>query len=111
MLFLLCYVSEGAEPFADLRGHFNAAAAFSVFFQAYITTVFGYRIWNNLMKKYAAALVAPLSLLVPVSGILTSYLAFQEQIAPAMWLAIVVVLAGIALFVDVGRLFLRRQAA
>ena len=106
VLFMLTYMSEGARPFRELAGNFNGAAAFSVFFQAYVTTIFGYMVWNNLMKKYPAAWVAPLSLIVPVSGLLTSYLMFDEVLQPPMWLAIVVVLAGLALFVNAGRLSL-----
>ena len=71
----------------------------SVLFQAYVTTVFGYWVWNTLIRRYSAAQVAPLSLLVPVSGLATSWLVFDEHLAPAVWSAIGLVLAGVAVFV------------
>lgn len=114
VLFALTWMTEGAQPFQDLRAHLNGAAVFSVLFQAYVTTVFGYMVWNNLMKKYPATLVAPLSLIVPISGVVTSYLLFDEQLTAGMWVAIAIVLCGIATFVNAGRittLFDRWRAA
>jgi O-acetylserine/cysteine efflux transporter len=99
VLFLLTYVSEGAAPFIALSHGVTWAAACSVLFQAYVTTVFGYMVWNNLMKKYPAASVAPLSLIVPVSGIVTSYLAFDEHFATGVWIGAAVMLVGVAIFV------------
>lgn len=110
-LFGLTYLSEGATPFRQLAHNLNGAAIFSVFFQAYVTTVFGYMVWNNLMKKYPAATVAPLSLLVPISGILTSYLVFDEHLSNGMWVAMLVVLGGIGLFVSSQRITGKRRTA
>ena len=91
--------SEGARPFLELSSHLDTPAVLSVLFQAYVTTVFGYWVWNTLIRRYSAAQVAPLSLLVPVSGLATSWLVFDEHLAPAVWSAIGLVLAGVAVFV------------
>jgi len=99
VLFALTYAFEGSAPFVALSHGVSWAAAGSVFFQAYITTVFGYMVWNNLMKTYPAASVAPLSLIVPVSGIVTSWLAFDEHFAAGVWIGVGVMLAGVAIFV------------
>lgn len=42
-------------------------------------SVIGYGIWNTLMTRHPASVVAPWSLLVPVVGILSSWLAFGEM--------------------------------
>jgi O-acetylserine/cysteine efflux transporter len=39
-----------------------------VLFQAYAATLFGFTVWSFLLRRYPAALVAPLSMLVPVVG-------------------------------------------
>jgi len=62
--------------------------------------MFGYRVWNNLMKKYPSAMVAPLSLMVPISGVTTSWLMFDESIGPHKLASIMVILLGIALFIN-----------
>lgn len=103
-LFALTYACEGAEPFRQLRHNLDGRAVFSVLFQAYVTTVFGYMTWNNLMKTYPAATVAPLSLIVPMSGVLTSHLFFDEPLSTGMWTAMAVVMLGVAAFVNAGRL-------
>jgi len=110
-LFVLTWLYEGNAPFASLATGLSWRAAGSVAFQAYVTTVFGYMVWNNLMKTYPAASVAPLSLLVPVSGIVTSYLAFDERFALHVWAGIAVILAGIAMFVAAPWLRMKRPAA
>ncbi len=51
------------------------------------------------MKTYPAATVAPLSLLVPVSGIATSWLVFDEHFAPGVWGGVGVMLCGVVVFV------------
>lgn len=110
-LFALTYLSKGSAPFRQLTQHVTGAAVFSVLFQAYITTVFGYMVWNTLMKKYPAATVAPLSLLVPISGVITSYLVFDEHLSASMWIAMFGVVCGIALFVCSQRLMRTVSAA
>ena len=99
VLFTLTYAVHGSAPFQALGHGVSWRATGSVLFQAYVTTVFGYMVWNNLMKKYPATSVAPLSLIVPVSGIFTSYLVFDERFEPAVWGGIVVMLMGVACFV------------
>jgi len=107
VLFLLTWFQHGPAPFAGLVGGVSLRAAGSVLFQAYITTVFGYKVWNDLMKTYPAAQVAPLSLIVPVSGIVTSYLVFDERFGGFVWVGIGAMLAGVAVFILGPRLYPR----
>lgn len=104
VLLVITLIAEGTAPFKSLLSDFTWGAAFSLFFQCCITTVLGYRIWNNLMKKYPASMVAPLSLIVPVSGLLTAYLFFDEHLGLAQGVAIVLVFIGIAVFINSGRI-------
>ncbi|MCM7239194.1 EamA family transporter [Enterobacter bugandensis] len=84
-------------------------SAFSVLFQAYVTTIIGYKIWNNLMKKHPSYVIAPLSLIVPVSGILTSSIFFDESFTTLQWIAVAIIILGISIFLLAGRtnLFIR----
>ncbi|URL58239.1 EamA family transporter [Luteibacter flocculans] len=110
VLFLLTWLKYGNAPFNGLLTGLTLRASASVLFQAYVTTVFGYMVWNNLMKKYPASSVAPLSLIVPVSGVVTSYLVYHETFAPMVWVGVVVMLVGVAIFVlgpRLGQLFTR----
>ena len=97
-LFLITYLVKGAQPFYSLPQTINNTAIFSILFQSYITTIFGYWVWNSLMKKYPVSSVAPLSLFVPVSGLITSWLVFDEHIGMGKIIAALLILSGMAIF-------------
>ncbi len=99
-IFVMTLLVKGFEPFVRMIYSMNGKAWFSVLFQAYITTILGYWGWNNLMKKYPASVVAPLSLLVPIAGISSSCLFFYEQIGLYKGIAMVMVLSGLTLFMN-----------
>jgi O-acetylserine/cysteine efflux transporter len=94
-LFILAYLTEGQNVFVDFVDHMDNKTIFSILFQVYPTTLFGYWIWNLLLKKYPASSVAPLSLLVPIFGLLGSYLIFDEPIGVAKILACVLIIGGL----------------
>ena len=95
---------EGWQPVRDLKDAMTWQAGVSILFQSYVTTIAGYAIWNSLMKKYPAAEVAPLSLLVPVTGMLASAFFFEEVLAVHQVVAILIVLSGVGVFLNAGRL-------
>jgi O-acetylserine/cysteine efflux transporter len=97
-LFAITYAVKGAQPFVDLGHSLNAKALFSILFQAYVTTIFGYWVWNSLMKTYPVSNVAPLSLFVPVAGLITSWIAYDERIAPDRIGAALLILLGMGTF-------------
>ena len=60
-----------------------------------IATIVGYGIWNGLLKRYPSSTVAPFSMLVPVVGVLASWIAFGEVIDLTEALAGAAVVAGV----------------
>jgi O-acetylserine/cysteine efflux transporter len=60
-----------------------------------IATLVGYGIWNGLLKRYPSSTVAPFSMLVPVVGVLASWIAFGEVIDPVELVAGGAVIAGV----------------
>lgn len=98
-LVVLTVCTQGIHPFTTLPSTITWPAIGSVLFQAYVTTIFGYAVWNFLMKTYPASSVAPLSLLVPVSGMATSWIAFDERFSPSVWIGVIFIVGGIAIFV------------
>jgi len=98
VIVLLMLASQGWSAFEALADGLAWQTLLSVLFQSLITTILGYRVWNNLMKKYPAAQVAPLSLLIPVTGLTTAWLFFDEKMSAGQWLAICLILVGIMIF-------------
>ena len=61
---------------------------------ALLSTLLGYGLWTRLLQRYAASTVAPLSLLVPVIGLLSAMLLLGEFPTPLQWLGTAGVLLG-----------------
>ncbi|MBN3723791.1 EamA family transporter [Burkholderia sp. Ac-20379] len=95
-LFAIAWLQHGAAGYAATFSHIDGKAVFSILFQAYPTTLFGYWIWNVLLKKYPVSTVAPLSLLVPIFGMLGSVAIFGEQVGLPKVLATLFIVLGLA---------------
>lgn len=95
---------KGWGGIISIPNNITIGSSFSVLFQAYVTTIIGYMIWNNLMKKYPATEVAPLSLFVPISGVITSYLFLGERLNNQQLISVIVVITGIFIFLNSTRI-------
>jgi len=80
-LFLLGYLTQGEVVYTDFFLNIDSVAIFSILFQVYPTTLFGYWVWNSLLHKYPASNVAPITLLVPIFGMIGSSLFFGKKLA------------------------------
>jgi O-acetylserine/cysteine efflux transporter len=65
-----------------------------VAYLALLSTLLGYGLWTRLLQRYAASTVAPLSLLVPVIGLLSAMLLLGELPTGLQWLGTAAVLLG-----------------
>lgn len=80
----------------------------SLLFMAWIATLFGYGTWSVLLARYPAGVVAPLALLVPVSGAGAAALLLGETISTLEIAGSLLVFAGLLLNVFGPRLLARR---
>jgi O-acetylserine/cysteine efflux transporter len=106
-LFVVSLLAEGLPAWQAAAARFTWTTLGAVLFQSYPNTILGFGIWSMLIRKYAAATVAPFSLLVPVAGMLGAALVLGE---PLQWWKIVaglMVLAGLALNLFGARLWAR----
>lgn len=94
-LFLLSYLFNGPSGFTELADNFTTTTLFSILFQVYPNTLFAYWVWNSLLTKYPVSVVAPLSLLVPIFGMLGSVMIFNESIPAGKIVAMVLIISGL----------------
>lgn len=94
-LFLLDYAINGTAGYEALTHQLDYRAVVSILFQVYPNTLFGYWIWNSLLKQYPVSTVAPLSLLVPIFGMLGSVVIFNEALSLIKIVAITLIVAGL----------------
>lgn len=97
---MLCISLLGDGPAAILRSltQIDSAAVFSVLYLVILSTLFAYYVWNRMIGVYSAGKVAPFSLLVPVTGLLSATLIHGERVTASQWAGIAAVLAGLAVF-------------
>ncbi len=96
-LFAIAWLQHGSGAFTAAFAQLDARATFSILFQAWPTTLFGYWVWNVLIRKYPVSTVAPLSLLVPIFGMLGSAAIFGEHIGTTKLLATALIVLGLAI--------------
>ncbi|SDG54084.1 EamA family transporter [Pseudomonas abietaniphila] len=94
-LFALDYAVNGSVGYRALVSQIDARAVLSILFQVYPNTLFGYWVWNSLMKRYPVSTVAPLSLLVPVFGLVGSAVIFNEQLSLNKVIAVLLIVSGL----------------
>ena len=94
-LFILAYLTQGQDVFINFWSNLDNKAVFSILFQVYPTTLFGYWIWNALINKYHISKVAPLSLLVPIFGLLGSFIIFNENIGLEKVISCILIVGGL----------------
>ena len=109
-LFLISLVFE--------TGHKNAlsniswAGAGSILYTGLISTVLAFAIWGRLLREYSPNIVAPLSLLVPIFGIVSSFIVLDERFTYIELISSCMVFAGLSLIVFGSKLaaFVRTKA-
>lgn len=104
-LFALDYAVNGSAGYTTFVNQVDTTAVLSILFQVYPNTLFAYWIWNSLLKTYPVSTVAPLSLLVPIFGMLGSVFVFNESVPPSKVLAVVLIVLGLAVGLYGQRIF------
>ena len=86
---------EGPDQVVDSLQHLSTSSMLAIVYLALIATIVGYVIWGRLLQRYPVAEVAPLTLLVPVVGLLAARVLLDERLQGVQWCGIALVLAGL----------------
>lgn len=81
-LLALSGLIEGPDAIAAALQGFSWASFASVAYLAWAATLFGYGVWTYLLARYPVNRVAPFTLLVPLVGLTTGWIAFGEMLQP-----------------------------
>jgi O-acetylserine/cysteine efflux transporter len=95
-LLALSLAVEGPAAIGDAFRHVDWLTIGAILYIAYVSTTFGYGVWGHLLKLYPAATVAPMALLVPVSGTLSAALLLGEQFGVVRLAGMLLIMAGLA---------------
>ncbi|ARJ69538.1 EamA family transporter [Paracoccus contaminans] len=97
-MFLLSFLFERDRILPALGTALTRAALpadLGLLYIVIFASLIGYGIWTTLMSRYPASQVAPWSMLVPVVGVLSSWLVLGERPHPAELAAGLLVIAGV----------------
>ena len=94
-LLALTWLAHGSAPFVSVVSHVEWEALFSLLFQVYAATHFCYWGWNLLLREYPVSKVAPLSLLIPVFGVVGSMLILGHRVEVSEGLSMGVILLAL----------------
>ncbi|EFL4495697.1 O-acetylserine/cysteine exporter [Escherichia fergusonii] len=78
----------------------------SLIYLAFVATIVGYGIWGTLLGRYETWRVAPLSLLVPVVGLISAVILLDETLSLMQLFGALLIMAG--LYINVFGLRLRK---
>lgn len=101
---LLSYWFEGPARITAALGQIPMMSVLAICYLSFAATLFGYTMWGRLLTRYPASKVAPLTLLVPVVGLISAHALLGEDLSLAQWLGALVVMGGLLLNVFGGRL-------
>ncbi|QHM73179.1 EamA family transporter [Mixta intestinalis] len=108
--FLCSWLFEGREAIVHSLTQITLSTVLVVVYLAFIATIVGYAIWGTLLGRYETWRVAPLSLLVPVVGILSAALLLGERLSLQQVVGAAVIVLGLLMNMFGGRLTSWRMA-
>ncbi len=94
-ILIFALMLDSPETLINAIINMNGMSIFAVFYLAFGATLLGYGIWGMLVSKYPMGKVAPITLLVPIIGLLTANIVLHEQLSSMQWLGASIILSGL----------------
>ncbi len=94
-LLALSLIFEGPAAGWEALTHPAFTGVVAVFYVGLATTVVGYWVWGELLKRYTAAIVTPFALLVPVTGTVAAHILFGESFGALRLAGMALIMAGL----------------
>lgn len=92
---ILALLIDSPQTLINSILNLNIMSIFSVFYLAFGATLFGYGFWSILISKYPLNKISPLSLLVPITGLLTARIVLLEKLSSLQWLGVSIIIIGL----------------
>lgn len=110
LALLLSFAVDGPTALPERLIQASWPAITAVLYLGVVATVLTYSVWATLLRLYAAATVAPFTLLIPFVGAASSWLVFGERFGLLRLGGMALVIAGVAIvLLPTDRLAARRR--
>ncbi len=97
-MFAMALLFHGSEECLVALGTIDFTSIIAIMYLGWCSTLIGYGIWSSLMAKYPPKNVAPLSLLVPVIGLLGARVVLGESLSMIQWIGCGIIILGLLIF-------------
>jgi len=94
-LLALSLLLDGPAVVGEALIAIDWKGAGAVLYIAVLSTILGFALWGQLLKRYPAATVAPFSLLVPIFGAASAAIMLGEHFGPIRIAGMTLILAGL----------------
>lgn len=95
-LLILAFQLDKPQTLISAITNLNGLSIFAILYFALLSTLFGYGMWGKLLAEYPIGKIAPLSLLVPVTGFLTARIVLSEKFSHTQLIGVMIILIGLA---------------
>lgn len=96
-LLAIAFLIDSPEVIWQAVYSLTPISIFSILYLALGATIFGYGMWSILLGKYPASKISPLSLMVPVTGLISARLVLGETLSLWQWIGGGIILLGLIL--------------
>ena len=107
-MILLALLIDTPQTLLNSLLNLEFISIFSALYLSLASTLFGYGFWSILISKYPLSKISPISLLVPITGLLTARIVLSEQLSSMQWIGVSIILLGLVFSnIDLGKIISR----
>lgn len=103
------FLLDSPETIYSAVTNLSPISVFSIAYLGLGSTLFGYGMWSSLLSKYPASKIAPLSLMVPITGLITARLVLDERLSYLQWIGGMIIIIGLAFSTLAGQIIYRQK--
>ncbi|MDD2494508.1 MAG: EamA family transporter [Tissierellia bacterium] len=96
-MLILSIIIDKPQAIINAITNLTPISIFTILYLSFGATLFGYGFWSILISKYPMSKISPLSLMVPITGLLTARIVLKEQLSSMQWLGISIILIGLVI--------------
>lgn len=106
---IFAFMLDSPDTIYSALTNLSPISIFSIAYLGFGSTLFGYGMWSSLLAKYPASKIAPLSLMVPITGLLTARIVLDERLSSLQWIGGMIIIIGLAFSTLAGQFIYRKK--
>lgn len=92
---ILALLIDSPQTLINSISNLSMMSIFAALYLAFGATLFGYGFWSILISRYPLNKISPLSLLVPITGLLTARIVLLEKLSKLQWMGVSIIVISL----------------